>query len=63
MDFTNIFLLKGRKLKNKGQTNFYESCDLTKKVYLLYTFSRVIAVSEDDVAKDETRSRLLETIL
>ena len=29
----------------------------------IYTFSRVIAVSEDDVAKDETRSRLLETLV
>ena len=27
----------GLKLKNKGQTNFYECCDLTKKVYLMYT--------------------------
>ena len=22
--------------KNKGHINFYESCDLTKKVYLIY---------------------------
>ena len=34
MDFTNIFQLKDPKPKNKGQTNFYECCDLMKKVYL-----------------------------
>ena len=33
-DFTEIFQLKGLKLENKGHTNFYECCDLTKKVYL-----------------------------
>ena len=38
MDFTNIFQLKGPKLKNKGQTNFYECCDLTKKLYLMYFY-------------------------
>ena len=26
--------IKGLKPKNKGQTNFYACCDLTKKVYL-----------------------------
>ena len=30
-----IFQLKGLKPKNKGHTNFYECCDLTKKVYLM----------------------------
>ena len=35
-DFTKIFQLKGLKPKDKGQTNFYECCDLTKKVYLKY---------------------------
>ena len=30
-------LLKGLKPKNKGHTNFYECCDFTKKVYLMYT--------------------------
>ena len=35
IDFTIIFQLKGLKPKNKGQTNFYECCDLTKKVYLM----------------------------
>ena len=31
--FTKIFL-SSLKPKNKGHTNFYECCDLTKKVYL-----------------------------
>ena len=35
-DFSKIYLLKGLKPKNKGHTNFYECCDLTKKVYLVY---------------------------
>ena len=30
-----MFQLKGLKPKNKGQTNFYQCCDLTKKVYLM----------------------------
>ena len=34
IDFSKVFQLKGLKPKNKGQTNFYECCDLTKKVYL-----------------------------
>ena len=34
-EFTKIFQLKGLKPKNKGCTNFYECCDLTKKVYLI----------------------------
>ena len=29
--------MKGLKPINKGHTNFYECCDLTKKVYLMYT--------------------------
>ena len=33
-----IFQLKGLKLKNKGHTNFYEYCDLTEKVYLMYMY-------------------------
>ena len=33
IDFSNLFQLKGLKPKNKGYTNFYECCDLTKKVY------------------------------
>ena len=42
IDFTEVFQLKCLKSKNKGHTNFYDCCDLTKKVYLLYlllTFS------------------------
>ena len=35
MDFTEVFQLKGLMSKNKGHTNFYECCDLTKKVYLM----------------------------
>ena len=35
-DFSKIYQLKGLKPKNKGHTNFYECCDLTKKVYLMY---------------------------
>ena len=31
IDFTKIYQLKGREPKNKGHTNFYECCDLTKK--------------------------------
>ena len=34
IDFTKNFQLKGLKPKNKGHANFYECCDLTKKVYL-----------------------------
>ena len=29
--FNKIYQLKGLKAKNKGHTNFYECCDLTKK--------------------------------
>ena len=36
IDFTKIFQLKGLKPKNKGHTNFYECCNLKKKVYLEY---------------------------
>ena len=39
---TKIFQLKGLKPKTKGRTNFYECCDLTKKVYLMY--SRLVFV-------------------
>ena len=34
IDFGRIYQLKGLEPKNKGQTNFYECCDLTEKVYL-----------------------------
>ena len=36
IEFTKIYRLKGLKPKNKGRTNFYECCDLTKK-YIYYT--------------------------
>ena len=39
IDFTKIFQLKGLKPENKGHTNFYECCDLTKKVYLTYLYN------------------------
>ena len=35
IDFTKIFRLKSLKPKNKGPANFYECCDLRKKVYLI----------------------------
>ena len=38
MDFTKIFQLKGLKPKNKGHKNFYECCDLTKKVCLMFIY-------------------------
>ena len=34
IDSTKIHQSKGLKPKNKGHTNFYECCDLMKKVYL-----------------------------
>ena len=33
---SKIYQSKGLKPQNKGHTNFYECCDLTKKVYLMY---------------------------
>ena len=33
-DISKIYQLKGLKPKNNDHTNFYECCDLTKKVYL-----------------------------
>ena len=35
-EITKIYRLKGLKPPKKGHTNFYECCDLTKKVYLTY---------------------------
>ena len=35
IDFRKIYQIQGLKPKNKAHTNFYECCDLTKKVYLL----------------------------
>ena len=40
IDFTRIFQLKHLKPKNKDPTNFYECCNLTKKVYLMYVRTR-----------------------
>ena len=37
IDFTWIYQSKGLKPKSKGDANFYECCDLTKKVYLILT--------------------------
>ena len=37
-----LYQLKGLKPKNKGDTNFYECCDLTKKVYLKYMHGKDI---------------------
>ena len=34
IEVTKIYQLKGLKPKNKDHTNFYECCDLTKKIYL-----------------------------
>ena len=31
IDFSKIYQLKGLKSINKGKTDFYEHCDLTKK--------------------------------
>ena len=36
VSFNKIFRLKGLKPKNKGHMNFYECCDFTKKVCLIY---------------------------
>ena len=38
IDFSKIYQLKGLKPKNKGHMNFYECCDLTKKVYLVCVY-------------------------
>ena len=35
-EITKIYGLKALKPKNKGHLNFYECCDLTKKVFLRY---------------------------
>ena len=32
IDLSNVYRLKGLKPRNIGYTNFYECCDLTKKV-------------------------------
>ena len=35
IDYTKSYQFKGLKPKNKGHMNFYECCDLMKKVYLV----------------------------
>ena len=42
INFPKIFQIKGLKPKNKGHTNFYECCDLTKKVCLVYYISNTL---------------------
>ena len=37
-DFSKIHQLKGLKPKNNDHRNFYECCDLTKKVHLTMSF-------------------------
>ena len=37
-DISKIHQLKGLKPKNNDHMNFYECCDLTKKVYLIYIY-------------------------
>ena len=34
----------GLKPKNKGHMNFYECCDLTEKVYLIYIYTYCIVL-------------------
>ena len=41
IDFIKIYQLKGLKPKDKGHTNFYESCDLRKKVYLVLMYAEI----------------------
>jgi len=41
IDFTKFFQLKGLEPKNERHMNFYECCDLTKKVYLKYVVTYV----------------------
>ena len=36
IDFSKVYESKGLKAINKGHANFYECCDLTKKVYLTH---------------------------
>ena len=63
MDFTNIFQLKGSKPKNKGQTNFYECCDLTKKVYLaVHTYIETRRRRSERKMELSSSSRVAQTI-
>ena len=47
IDFSKIYQLKGLEPKNKGCTNFYECCDLTKKIYLLLGVVNVLSYKVD----------------
>ena len=49
IDFTKNFQSKGLKPKNKGHANFYECCDLTKKVQLNTCNVEHIELSEDEL--------------
>ena len=62
MDFTNIFQLNGPKPKNKGQTNFYECCDLTKKVYLVHTYIETRRRRSERKMELSSSSRVAQTI-
>ena len=63
LDFTKIFQLKGLKPKNKGYTNFYECCDLTKKVYLKYVVTYVSNYFKIKNMENENENQLLVPIL
>ena len=63
MDFTNIFQLKDPKPKNKGQTNFYECCDLMKKVYLaVHTYIETRRRRSERKMELSSSSRVAQTI-
>ena len=63
MDFTNIFQLKGLKPKNKGQRNFYECCDWTKKVYLaVHTYIETRRRRSERKMELSSSSRVAQTI-
>ena len=63
MNFTNTFQLKGPKPKNKGQTNFYECCDLTKKVYLaVHTYIETRRRRSERKMELSSSSRVAQTI-
>ena len=63
MDFTNNFQLKGPKPKNKGQTNFYECCDLMKKVYLaVHTYIETRRRRSERKMELSSSSRVAQTI-
>ena len=63
MDFINIFQLKDPKPKNKGQTNFYECCDLMKKVYLaVHTYIETRRRRSERKMELSSSSRVAQTI-